>query len=460
MGLIDSMMFWRRPTAAAGATPIPRAETADSSLIRRGSLIWAGLTGFGADAASEANALSVPAVYACVNIIAGAIASLPMHIYVQDRNGDRKREYDNPLWWVLNEEFSPRWAAASGWSFLVASRLLRGDAFAEIVWSTDGRTPRYIIPIHPARVRVIATPDGQRLVYEIQPDPTVISPSAEAARVRVLDQDDVLHVPGFGFDGLNGLTPLRYALRYPGTIAADAQRFASSVMKNMGRPDYVLRTDQGLTDAQFERLQATIDNHVGPANAGKPMILEGGLKVEPLAMTLQDAQLLETRKWQVEDIARVFGVPPFMIGHTEKTTSWGSGVESMGVGFVRFTLQEHMNAFHNEMNRKFFRTTRRVAEFDTTELERADTKALFAAMRTALGRAGEPAFMTLEEVRRRLNLPAEMDGTVPQTAAPLPGDRSAPADDDSEDPEDPDDESDAAGVDDGQDADVQEDAPT
>lgn len=134
---------------------------------------------------------------------------------------------------------------------------------------------------------------------------------------------------------------------------------------------------------------------------------------------MEDMQLLETRRFQVEEICRVFGVQPFMIGHTEKTSSWGTGVEAMGAGFVRYTLRDHLNAFHNEINRKFFRTAARVAEFDTTEIERADIGVMVTALRAALGRAGELSMVSLEEVRRMLRLPAKISGTVSTSAAPI-----------------------------------------
>jgi HK97 family phage portal protein len=401
----------------------PRAQTVDSSQIRRGDFAYEALTAGGMSgrgAPGEQEALTVSAVYACVQLLSGAIAALPMHIYKRANDGDRKRDVNSPLWWMLNEEFAPRWAASAGWAFLVGSKLLHGDAFAEIIRDPNGGI-RHLVPIHPNRVKVIASPDGMRLVYEIKPDPTIETPNRPAAQIRVLDQDDVLHVPGFGFNGLRGLSPLRNAMTVSGRLAIDAQSFSSQFLANMARPDFALRTEQQLSKEQFERLREMLNrDHGGPMNAGRPMVLDGGLDIKTLTMPLEEMQLLETRKFQVEEIARIYGVPPFMIGHTDKTTSWGSGVESMGRGFVRFTLRDHLNAFHNEINRKFFRTAAKVAEFDTTELERADTKALFESMRVALGRAGEPAFMSLEEVRHHLGMPREMEGTVPAIAgAPL-----------------------------------------
>ena len=390
-----------------------RAQTpVDSSAIRRGDGVWEAFTGGSNGIPSERAAMQVTAVWACVSLISGAISSMPMHIYNRSRAGDLSRDVNADLWWTLNEQFCPRWAASAGWQFLTASKLLHGDGFAEIKRGPGGRVAG-LVPLHPNRVRVIATPDGDRLIYEVQPDSTILSPSPEASRIRVLDQDDILHVPGFGFNGLRGMSALRFSLANSASLAINAQTFSASFLKNMARPDYALKTPDNLKDAQFARLQEMLSSHEGPTKSGKPMILEGGLDIHSLTMPLEDAQLMETRKFQVEEIGRAFGVQPFMIGHTEKTSSWGSGVEAMGAGFVRYTLRDHLNAFQNEMNRKFFRSAAQVAEFDTTELERGDTKSMFDSVRVALGRAGEPAFMTREEGRELLRLPREMQGTVP-----------------------------------------------
>ncbi len=387
----------------------PKAAISSSDL-RVGDAVWETFTGGSTGAPSEASAMALTAVWACNNLIAGAIASLPMHIYKRDRQGDLTRDYNNDLWWVLNEEFSPRWPASAGWEFLVTSNLLHGDGFAEIVRTPNGRI-KGLVPIHPYRVEVICLPDASRLVYKVQPDPTITAPTDRT--IRVIDQDDMLHIAGFGFNGLRGLSALKNALRVSGRVALNAQDFSSSFLQNMGRPDFALKSQSNLKDDQFNRLMEMLDKHKGPGNSGRPMVLEGGLDIQTIGMPLEEMQLLETRKFQVEEIARAFGVQPFMIGHTEKTSSWGTGVEAMGAGFVRYTLRRHLNAFQNEINRKFFRTIATCAEFDTTELERGDTASMFSAVRVALGRAGEPAFMTVEEGRSLLRLPREMDGTIP-----------------------------------------------
>jgi len=403
------------PAPARVEPPLAR-NSVDSSQVKRGNFMYDVFTGNSGVTAptplSEGEAYSVTTVSAAVQLISGAIASLPAHVYARAEDGDLNRDFKNPLWWVLNEQFSPRWTAAAGWWFLTASKLLYGDAFAEIKRDLAGRIVG-LMPIHPTRVQAITDPAGWRLVYVVSPDPTVYNPSDEARKIRVLNSDDMIHVPGFGFNGTRGLSMLRYALRTAGPLAKNADVFSAQFLKNQARPDFAVGTEGNLTEDQFARLKDMLSEHEGPENAGRPMILEGGLKIQTLTMPLEDVQLLETRKFQVEEIARAFMVPPFMLGHTEKTSSWGTGVEAMGAGFVRYTLRDHLTAFHNEMNRKFFPRAPYVIEFDTTELERGDTKAMFEAVRIGLGRAGEPAFLTTEEGRAMVRLPRVMTGTVP-----------------------------------------------
>jgi len=222
---------------------------------------------------------------------------------------------------------------------------------------------------------------------------------------RVYDQDDIIHIAGIGFDGLRSMSPLRSFLRMAGSVALATQEYASRFFSQGARPDYVIKGD--MTAEQIEQTRAAINAyHSGLNNSRRPMLLTGGLELQTISLPLEDVQLLSLRQFQVEEIARAYLVPPFMIGHTTNTTSWGSGVEAMGKGFVRYCLRAYLHAIENEFNRKLIRdrNSTKFLAFDTSELEQADTKSLFEAFRIALGRAGEPGFMTPDEVRKRLNL--------------------------------------------------------
>lgn len=418
MSFLDRLFSWN------GARPAPaeQAGIQDSyatTTITRGSQAWDELFGPVASAPfpSEKTAFTVSAIYACVNLYAGAIASMVKHIYRVQADGERDRSLTDPLWWVLNEEMTPRWSAANGWEFLIQSLLLHGDGFARIV-RDRASMPVGIKPMHPQSVDVVADTDRDRLVYVYTPDEA----QGQSGPRYVLDQDDVVHLAGFGFDGLRGLSPLRYALREAGSVAMAAQRYSNAFFANSARPDFALRTEQKLSPETIENLRSQLaENHQGVERSFKPMVLQGGLDIKTITMPVTDIQLIETRQFQIEEIARIYGVPPFMIGYNEKTTSWGSGVEAMGTGFVRFSLRQHLNKIETELNRKLFRTAAKRIEFDTFDLERADMKSMFEAFRIGIGRAGEPGFITTEEARMRLNMKRVPDGVLnPGATANVP----------------------------------------
>lgn len=406
------MSVWDNIAGAFGFPPIQNVAVPLTNVTRAsGGEVWASFTGNNdvpgnLPLPTESTILTLSAAEACVGVISGAVASLPMHIYRRQADGERDQLMNDQLWWVLNEEFSPRWSAAAGWEFLCRSRMYHGDAFAIIERNRAGEVVG-LEPIHPRRVTVYLT-TAKRLVYAIEVEGL---PGEER---RVLDQDDMLHIPSDGFDGFRSPSPLRNQLRMIGASALAMQQYNAQFFANSARPDYVLQHKEGatLSPEQIENLRQQIaENHGGVSNSRKPMILTG-LEFKTVSMPIEDVQLLSLRQFAVEEVARVYRVPPFMIGHSEKTTSWGSGVEAMGVGFVRYTLRQHLNHFTNEINRKFFRTASRFAEFDTTELERADTKSLFEAYKVALGGQGAPGWMAPNEVRRKMNLKAVAGGDV------------------------------------------------
>jgi HK97 family phage portal protein len=326
-----------------------------------------------------------------------------MNVHRRGADGVLTVMQNDSLWWVLNEQMTPRWSAAAGWEYLVTSMLLHGDGFARILRTVNGGVIG-LEPIHPQRVRVIISPDGLRLIYEVQPDP-LLAEFVNPQPALVLDQDDMIHVTGAGFNGLRSLSPLRNMLRMSGSVALATQQYSGQFFANSARPDYAIIGAPGTSWSaeKLAQIKAEIDaRHRGSENSHRPMFLQNGADIKTLSMPIEDMQLIETRQFQIEEIARAYGVPPFMIGHNEKTTSWGSGVESMGIGFVRYTLSRHLTKIHNEFNRKLVRGGSKVLEFDTFELERADMKTMFEGFRIAAGRAGEPAFLSVDEIRSYL----------------------------------------------------------
>ncbi len=372
-----------------------------SSELSPDSAEWLSFTGgstsFAGVAVTEKTAMAISAVYACIGLIGGAIGSMPLPIYQRTENGREK--VDHYVHKYLNDQPHMIWSAPVFWEYVVSSLLMHGDGFIEILRESR-MSPRIagFRPLHPQSVEVIT--DGVVLYYKVFENTKI---------ARIIHQDDILHIPGLGFNGLRGMSQIKYACRNSIGTAIAAEEFSGSFFKNGARPDFVLQTDGNMSPEQAELLRQTwYDRYQGSGKAHLPAVLTGGLKVEQVTMTAEDAQLIATRKFQVEDIARFFGVPPHMIGYTEKSSSWGTGIEQMSIGFVKYTLRRHLQKIEKEINRKCFTAPgedKYFCEFNVAGLERGDIKTRNDAYRVSLGRAGEPGWMTVNEIRRKENLP-------------------------------------------------------
>lgn len=364
-------------------------------------------------AVTERTAMGIGAVYACVGLIGGAIASMPLPIYKRTTDGRERVNHD--VWWLLNEQPCPCMSAAVMWEYMVWSLLLHGDAFAVIQRASPlSPTITGLEPVHPLSVSVQEV--DERLIYTV----------VDCDETLVVDQDDMLHIPGLGFNGTRGLSPLRYAARQTFGLAIAAEEYSARFFSNGARPDYIITTEKKMdTEQQTLFRESWMARYAGLQNAHIPALLTGGnADVKSLTLSPEEAQLMATRNFQATDIARIYGVPPHMIGITEKTTSWGSGIEQQGIAFVKYTLQRHLVKIEQEINRKIFRTSLRFfAEFNTAGLERGDYKARNEGYRIAAGRAGEPGWMTINEIRRLENMPPIDGGDElfkPSTGAPAP----------------------------------------
>lgn len=351
-------------------------------------------------AVNENTVRQITAVNACVGLIGGAIASMPLHSF-ETVNDDERKRFRDDVTYMLNESPMPNWVASAFWEYVMQSKLLHGDAFCRIHRASP-MSPNVagFEPIHPRRM-VGVDKDGMMLVY------TYIDDNGKYVAV---DQGDMLHFPSIGFDGRRSPSALSYGLRNAAGTALAANEYSSRFFSNSARPDYYLTTDASLREDQIASMRDQLkERYGGVEKSHLPGILQGGLKVTTISMPNEDAQLLETRGFQVEEIARAFNVPPFLIGHNEKTTSFGQGIEEMGRMFVQYTLLRHLNPIRQEVTRKVYGRGNKFVEHNTAALERGDLKTRFEAYRVAIGRAGEPGFMTINQARKLENWPA-IDG--------------------------------------------------
>lgn len=365
---------------------------------------------FAGTSVTPQTAMRLSAVYACIRLLAGAKASMPVQMF-QKADGANSRVDDHAYLALLNDEPSPCCSAAVFWEYIEASRHLEGDGFAYIVRNRNG-VPQELIPLHPLRVQNEKLSNG-RIAYYIQFDDGTF---------RGVDQDDMLQFCNFGWDGLRSMSTIRWGARQSIGTAIAAENHAGRFFQNGVMPSVVLEYAGKMDQTVVDQLRAEFElRYAGGANMHKPMILTGGTKAAGLAMNASDAQLLETRNFQVIDIARAFGVPPFLIGESEKQSAWGSGMATMTQAFITFTMQPHLVRDEQELRRKLFRIGRYTVKFDRRAYLAADMEKLGAYNRQAIGGSQGPGWATINEVRAYDNMPPIANGDQLYSPTPLQG---------------------------------------
>lgn len=340
-------------------------------------------------------ALRVTTVYGCVALIAGAISTLPFPIYERTKNTRKRVEHD--YWWMLNEQSHTDMTAATAFEYFVSSKMFYGDAFALLI--RPSRNTNRVIgwkPLHPTRVTPFRDVDNT-LYYRVMDS---------GGGFTVYDAADIIHVPSLGFDGLRSPSPITYAAREAIGTSIVAEDYSAKFFSQGSTHEIALKTASKLSEAQITDLRASyMAKYAGSKNSRMPLLLSGGMEVEKLSITPNDAALLPTRQFGVEEICRVFGVPPYMVGATDKTTSWGTGIEQQGIAFVKYTLRRYLTPIEQEFNRKLWPSREKFfVEYNTSALERGDYKTRMEGYRIGIGRAGEPGWITSNEVRHLENM--------------------------------------------------------
>lgn len=351
---------------------------------------------------SDTTALSLSAVWACRNLICGTIASLPLMVYRTAPDGAREIARDHPLYRVLHDSPNFEQTAVDFLDFTASAIELRGDAYARIL--REGSRIVSLVPIHPDRVSVRRLSNGA-LEYRWTDD---------RGRQFTEAETQVLHIRGPGGDSLGGMSTLEFGRQVFG-LARAADRAAAGMFRNGLRPSGVLSFENWLSKEHRDIAETKLtEKYLGTMNAGRPLILEGGATWAQITISPEDAQMLESRAFSVEEICRFFGVPPFMIGHTEKSTSWGTGLEQQTLGFLKFSLRHRLRRVEQALEKQLFtpadRTQGMRIEFNLEGLLRADSKGRSAFYRemTQIGA------MTINEVRALENLPPVEGGDVPR----------------------------------------------
>jgi len=346
------------------------------------------------EAVSLDRAASLTAVWACVSLIAGTIASLRLVLYKRTEDGGRERYVEHPLYDVLRMRPNPTQPVVAFWEAMVTALLLRGNAFAVVTRDDDGRV-RALWYISPDRVSVDVTKSG-KLTYKI----------AAGGQTQTVAATNMLHVCGplsdDGYTGRSVIGTFREALG----LGLALERYGGEFFQNAATPRGVLTTAARLSDTARRHLEDSIaEHHVQPGRRHRTLLLEEGLTWVPLAVNPEDRQLLESRRFTTEEVARIFGVPPHMIGGDVKGSMTYANAETEALQFLKHTLGPWLARITSAVNYACIPALERrvmYAEFLPNALLMTDTMGRYQAYEVAL----RNGFLTRAEVRKLENLPA------------------------------------------------------
>ena len=334
-------------------------------------------------AVNERTAMQTSAVYACVRILAESVAGLPLHVFERTANGSKSTKPSHPLYRLLHDEPNREMTSFVFRETLMSHLLLWGNAYAQII--RDGRGfPIALYPLLPDRMAVDRNESGE-LVYTYQSDKGQVK----------LRRENILHIPGLGFDGLIGYSPIAMAKNAVG-LALATEDYGATFFANGANPGGVLEHPGVIKPEQADRLRESWQSQFGGANAHKVAVLEEGLKFHQMSIPPEQAQFLETRKFQINEIARIFRVPPHMVGDLEKSSF--SNIEQQSLEFVKYTLDPWVVRWEQSLQQALILPSEKATifiKFNLDGLLRGDYQSRMQGYSTGI----QNGFMSVNDVR-------------------------------------------------------------
>ncbi len=291
---------------------------------------------------TERTSMQMTAVYACVRILSEAVAGLPLHMYEYKDDG-KEKAIKNPLYFLLHDEPNPEMTSFIFRETLMTHLLLWGNAYAQIIRNGKNEVVA-LYPLMPNKMSVERDEKGE--IYYVYNRYQDEAKTGDLGTV-VLLKEDVLHIPGLGFDGLVGYSPIAMAKNAIG-LAIATEEYGSKFFANGAAPSGVLEHPGTIKDPTKVR-EAWMSQFGGSSNSGKVAVLEEGMKYTPISISPEQAQFLETRKFQINEIARIFRVPPHMVGDLEKSSF--SNIEQQSLEFVKYTLEPWIIRWEQALSR-------------------------------------------------------------------------------------------------------------
>ena len=344
-------------------------------------------------AVTERSAMQMTAVYSCVRILAEAVAGLPLHFYRYEEDGSKKKAIDSNLYHLLHDEPNPEMSSFVFRETLMTHLLLWGNAYAQIIRNGKGEIVA-LYPLMPNKMTVDRDENGI-LYYSYQRS----QEEGKEAGTVILRTKDVLHIPGLGFDGLVGYSPIAMAKNAIG-LAIATEEYGAKFFANGAAPSGVLEHPGTIKDPA--RLRENWNSTFGGStNSGKVAVLEEGMKYTPISISPEQAQFLETRKFQINEIARIFRVPPHMVGDLEKSSF--SNIEQQSLEFVKYTLDPWIIRWEQSLNRTLLNQEEKKTyffKFNVEGLLRGDYQSRMQGYATAR----QNGWMSANDIRELENL--------------------------------------------------------
>lgn len=355
---------------------------------------------------NEHTAMQMTAVYSCVRILAEAVAGLPLHLYKYTDSGGKEKALSHPLYFLLHDEPNPEMSSFVFRETMMTHLLLWGNAYAQIIRNGKGEVIA-LYPLMPNRMSVDRDSSGNLYYsYTRYPDD---APTMNGVAVT-LRPSDVLHIPGLGFDGLVGYSPIAMAKNAIG-MAIACEEYGAKFFANGAAPGGVLEHPGTIKDPQKVR-ESWNAAYQGSSNSHRVAVLEEGMKYQPIGISPEQAQFLETRKFQINEIARIFRVPPHMVGDLEKSSF--SNIEQQSLEFVKYTLDPWVIRWEQAISRALLRSDEKkqyFSKFNVDGLLRGD----YVSRMSGYATARQNGWMSANDIRELENLdriPPELGGDL------------------------------------------------
>ena len=330
-------------------------------------------------------ALTLTAVWCAIRLLAESVSSLPISVYSKQTNGDKLEDVKSPIYKLI--KFKPNFYQnkITFFEYIMLCICTEGNSYVQIVRNNSG-TPVELICLNPENVTVVI--NGGELFYQVD-------------NGGVLDSSDILHFKTLTDDGISGISPIDQcakALKY----SENLQEFGNTFFSNGAKPSSILQTDRALSDTALQRLKTSFNNNYGKLkNSNSTIVLEEGLTFKPISISPEQAQFLSSRQFSIEEVARIFNIPPHMLKDLSKSSF--NNIEMQSQEFLTYTLMPYINRLEQEMNLKLFRTNElgsKFVEFNVNGLLRGDVKSRTEAYRSAITNG----YMTINEVRQKENM--------------------------------------------------------